>query len=42
MSDEELMEKIKRWWSTPRDIEVSEWYILLAIFGTLWMWMFIL
>jgi hypothetical protein len=33
--------KIKKLWSDPRDMFEAEWYILLAVFIMIWMWMII-
>ena len=31
--------KLKELWNNPRKIENGEWYILIMVFMTLWMWM---
>jgi len=36
-----MIERLKRLWHSPRDIEEAEVYILLAMFTTLWMAMVI-
>jgi hypothetical protein len=34
-----MVERLKRLWHRPRDVEEAEWYILFGIFMTLWMCM---
>jgi len=36
-----IIKRLKEIWSNPRDIGEAEWYILLAFFMMIWMWMFI-
>ena len=36
-----MVERLKRLWHSPRDIEEAEWYILFGIFMTLWMCMIV-
>tara|TARA_B100001939_G_C16547296_1_gene448827 strand:+ start:128 stop:238 length:111 start_codon:yes stop_codon:yes gene_type:complete len=36
-----MIKKIKEIWSKPRDMELAEWYILIAFFMMIWMWMII-
>jgi hypothetical protein len=36
-----VIERLKEIWHNPRDIEEAEWYILLAFFTMIWMWLFI-
>ena len=35
------MKRIKEIWHSPRDMGEAEWYILLAFFMMIWMWMII-
>ena len=34
-----MIQRLKELWSNPRDIEEAEWYILIATFVIVWMWM---
>ena len=34
-----MIQRLKELWSNPRDIEEAEWYILIAAFLIVWMWM---
>jgi hypothetical protein len=36
-----MIERLKRLWHSPRDIEDAELYILVGVFATLWMLMII-
>jgi hypothetical protein len=36
-----MMKRIKEIWHSPRDMVEAEWYILLAFFMMIWMWMII-
>jgi len=32
-------EEIKALWHNPRDVLEAEWYMIIAVFMVLWMWM---
>ena len=36
-----MIKRLKEIWHSPRDIQEAEWYILVAMFMLIWMWMFI-
>ena len=36
-----IYKRLKEIWSNQRDIQEAEWYILIAFFAMVWMWMFI-
>tara|TARA_R100000664_G_scaffold32475_1_gene47493 strand:+ start:13853 stop:13981 length:129 start_codon:yes stop_codon:yes gene_type:complete len=36
-----MIKRIRDYWNAPRTTYEAEWYILLATFMVLWMWMII-
>ena len=38
---EDLLTTIQNMWDYPTRMNEAMWYILLAFFGMIWMWMFI-
>ena len=36
-----IIKRLKELWHSPRDMVEAEWYLLLAFFMMIWMWMVI-